>query len=71
MLKGLKLLRLIGFLTQAELARLVGCSIATVSNWETGKAIPSAINIQKLAEVFNEPPEKILNCILETKKDQD
>lgn len=37
---------------QKELAMGIGCSIPTVSDWETGKKDPSGERLQKLAKYF-------------------
>ena len=44
-------LRLKKGMTQAELAQIMGVSIQTIKNWESGKKIPSTA-MMKLQEVF-------------------
>lgn len=39
--------------TAKEVAEYVGVDIDSVYNWESGKYIPTAINMQKLLEFFN------------------
>ena len=51
-LVGLSQLRMRAKLTQAELARELGASRVSVSNWETGASWPSAQLLPKIAEVL-------------------
>lgn len=39
-------------LTQADLARLVGVSVVSISAWECGKSKPSDANLKKLKEAL-------------------
>ncbi len=55
----LKEIRESRFLTQAELAEMVGCAEHTVSNWERGKQKPMFKSIRKLAKVLNVNPNDI------------
>ena len=41
-------------MTQAELAKELGVKTGTVSNYETGKSVPSEANLKKLSEVLGE-----------------
>lgn len=40
-------------LTQLQLAKLLGKSVTTISNWECGKAVPNLDQIAALAEFFD------------------
>lgn len=48
----LRILRMAAGLTQARLARLIGVDEASVSNWERGRKIPSAIHLAAWAAAF-------------------
>ncbi len=39
-------------ITQAQLAERVGCTQCSLSNWETGQAVPRQASLVKLAEVL-------------------
>lgn len=39
-------------LTQSEASKLIGVSPYTLSNWESGKTFPDAIQILKIQEVY-------------------
>ena len=41
-------------MTQAELAKELGVKTGTISNYETGKSVPSEANLKKLSEVLGE-----------------
>ena len=47
-------------LTQADLARAVGCYPKDVSRWETGERSPSAKSLVKLAAALGAPMEQLL-----------
>lgn len=51
--KSLKDIRQASGLSQQQLAELVFVSRSTVTNWETGRRIPDAIMIRRLADVLN------------------
>lgn len=55
--KYLKLMRKYHGLQQYELAELVGCSVSSISKWETGTARPTSPFINTLASLFNQPPK--------------
>lgn len=40
-------------LTQLEMAKLIGVTLSTYRNWESGANQPSDINEQRLKEVLN------------------
>ena len=46
-------------LTQEEVARNLGISKNTLINWEKGKSIPRATQMQKMCEIYNIPEEHI------------
>lgn len=46
-------------LTQVELAKAVGVGNDTISNWETGKQIPSVTALRKLSELSGIPMDYI------------
>ena len=48
---GIKALRQQAGLSQKELARQVGVSVNSVSNWETGRTAPRAASVRKLLEL--------------------
>lgn len=48
-------------LTQEELAIKIPIGREAISKWERGINIPSAPNLEKLAEIFNISPEEIIN----------
>lgn len=45
---------------QGEFAKMVGVSQATVSDWEHGKKIPKAVNLEKMSKIFKVSPLAIL-----------
>lgn len=46
-------------LTQEEVARILGISKNTLINWEKGKSIPRATQMQKMCEIYNISEEYI------------
>lgn len=44
----IKKIRLQGFLTQNEFAKIIGVSFATVNRWETGRTMPSIRVMKKI-----------------------
>lgn len=46
-------------LTQEEVARNLGISKNTLINWEKGKSIPRATQMQKMCEIYNISEEYI------------
>ena len=55
----LKTLREDRFLSQAELAEMVGVGVVSVSRWENGKQRPQLRTIRKLAKVLKVDPKEI------------
>lgn len=49
-------------MSQAELARAVLVSRQTVSNWETGKTLPDAESVARLAEAFGTSTDELLDA---------
>lgn len=49
------------FITQTELANLLGCKPITVCRWETGKFEPNMATKKKLISLFKEAGMKIDN----------
>lgn len=49
----LKMLRVRDNLTQGEIAKKIGVSTETWSNWENKKTFPDIPKLQKIEEVFN------------------
>jgi transcriptional regulator with XRE-family HTH domain len=52
--------RIAAGLTQEVLARMLGVSQATVAMWETGKSLPRAEMLIKLASVLNCTVDELL-----------
>lgn len=52
MAENLKFYRIAAELSQAELARKLGVSRQAVTNWETGKSVPSSEFLYKLCELY-------------------
>lgn len=46
-------------LTQEEVAKTLGVSKNTIINWEKGKSIPRATQMQKMCEIYNISEEYI------------
>ena len=46
-------------LTQEEVSRSLGISKNTLINWEKGKSIPRATQMQKMCEIYNISEEYI------------
>lgn len=38
--------------TQDQLAKLIGCTKSTISNWETGYSKPNLLDAKKISEVL-------------------
>ncbi len=51
--KRLKELRVEKGYSQSELAKMIGSSCSVVCYWETDRSEPTAINLVKLADVFD------------------
>lgn len=47
------------FLTQSELAEIIGVSTKTVHRWELGVSMPRAYYMRKLCEHFGKTPEEL------------
>lgn len=60
---NLKALRRRKFLTQKELASLVGVSYQTVQTWEAGTSQPRLRHIPKLAETLGVEAEQLLDML--------
>lgn len=56
---SLKALRVNKNLLQSELASLVGVSVATIKNWESGRSYPDQPKIDKLCRIFGVPYDAI------------
>ncbi len=52
--------RIAAGLTQAQLAKAVGCKPLAVSRWERGEFSPNASALQRLSEVLSCPMEILL-----------
>ncbi|MDE6605836.1 MAG: helix-turn-helix domain-containing protein [Clostridia bacterium] len=47
-------------LSKRALARAIGVSVASISDWSTGKVQPTAENIYLVAKYFNESSDYLL-----------
>lgn len=47
------------FLTQTELAKILGCTFISISRWETGKFEPNMATKKKIVSLFEEAGMKI------------
>ena len=47
-------------MSQAELANRVGVERSAVAKWESGKSLPQAAHLVKLAEIFGRSVDEIL-----------
>ncbi len=56
----IKVLRLINFLLQEELADQLGVSHDAIARWEDGSRNPNRDNFKKICEYFNVPAEFFL-----------
>lgn len=52
--KKIKEYREIKFLTQTQLADILGCTFISVSRWETGRFEPNMAMKKKLVDMFKE-----------------
>lgn len=52
--------RLSRFITQGELAEMVGVTLYTISNWEVGVKQPRFSNLRALAKALGIRPEQIV-----------
>lgn len=59
-MNSFKKARLIAGITQMELAKRMGVSCVSVSQWETGKNLPKVGRLQKLADILGTSVEKLL-----------
>jgi DNA-binding XRE family transcriptional regulator len=50
--------------TGSRLARAIGVSRQTISNWQDGKSAPSIADSQKIAKVLGVPLEKVADCFV-------
>ena len=55
--------------TQKEIAEMMGINQPQVSNWLTGKRLPSSSNLIKLADILNEYPEDLLHKLESVKEE--
>ena len=46
-------------LTQAAAAKQIGCSIGTLSNYETGKTFPNRKRLEVMSKVYGIPVEML------------
>ena len=60
-------LRLRLFLTQTQLAALVGVPYQTVQRWESGRSTPRPGGMRELARALDVTGEELLAAIRETK----
>lgn len=60
-------LRLDAGLSQAELASMMGTQQPAIARLEKGQIEPQISTIEKLAEVFGVPPEKVFNAFISTR----
>jgi transcriptional regulator with XRE-family HTH domain len=63
----LKRHRLAQGLSQQEVAQRTGCSIAAYSSWETGRSMPKAKRVKKLARVLSIPPMELTHVLVPEK----
>ena len=59
-MNSFKKARLIAGLTQAELAKKIGVSCVSVSQWETGKNLPNVNRLAMVADILGTSVEKLL-----------
>lgn len=57
----IKLARLISGYSQAELAKMLGVTCGSVSQWETGRTHPSVRKLKKLSTILGVSVEDILS----------
>lgn len=57
-------------ITQIELARAVGVTQQTVSQWESGKAMPTIKTFERLAGVLNIAPAELSEIFKRQKKEE-
>ena len=60
-------LRLNAGLSQAELASMMGTQQPAIARLEKGQTEPQISTIERLAEVFGVPPEKVFNAFISTR----
>lgn len=65
--KNIQSLRKSKHLTQQEFAETLGYSDKSVSKWEMGKAIPSAVILLQIADFFNVSVDSILRSPIDIK----
>lgn len=45
--------------TQMQAAKAMGCSVATIRNWESGKTFPKQPAIEKMCELYGIPYDNL------------
>ena len=58
-------------LSQAAVAEKLGISSASVCQWETGKTVPDARKLPKIAELFNCTVDELLAAPEETERSEE
>ena len=58
-MRSLSYLRRLRFLTQADLAKAVGVTWQTISEWENGRTQPRAQHLRRLCEVLQVQPQEL------------
>lgn len=68
---NLRSLRETGKLSQAEIGRIVGVTRGAVSQWETGKTVPSMENLIMLAKHFKVPLTRLTGTVENVSVDEE
>lgn len=67
----LREIRIVQGLSQLDIATKINCSKQAISQYETGRRIPSLETMQKLADALDVDLATIVNCFVEDKKEKD
>ncbi len=67
----LKYIRTLKAIKQEYLAEMLKVSQASVSRWETGKAVPNLLTMQRLAEVLEVDLQTIVDCFSKNNKEEE
>ena len=60
--------KLMGNVTQKELAQKLGSTQQLISRWASGKGVPKTTDLPRIAKALNVTVEQVLECFTAEKK---